>query len=334
MSTPGDRALSLRAWAEEAEAAAGIARALAPTAFVPEQLRVYENPAERDPAKKVLNLDGTVMTVTAVLLAGQEIGLGPMASLRSFTIIRGTVAMYALAARALLQHHGHEIEVRETTSVRAIVDGRRAGTEKWQRSTWDIERAKTARLFPGPENGNWRTQTQSMLVARATAEASRWVAADALLGLPVMVEELEGYDGAAPVGEIAYISPPPEAAAEPEPTTAKRRKTPARAALPSAPPPPTPTPPAPVPPEPEPAAPKLTHGQRTAIYTKLGQIGVTERDDALPLIGAWAGRPVGSTNELTRDEAGQVLQRLEALLTIAAQDQAAEPEDHGDAQPD
>ena len=150
-----DAAVSLREWAIDLEAAAGIARAIVGTPFVPDQLRIWINPAERDPAKKMLDVDQTVATVSAVLLAGQELALPPMASLRAFTVIRGTVAMYAVAARALLLSHGHEIIIRESTSTRAIVDGRRAGAEQWQRSIWDIDRAKIAKLYPGHPDGNW-----------------------------------------------------------------------------------------------------------------------------------------------------------------------------------
>src|SRR5215831_16079393 len=107
-----DPAVSLRAWAAEAEAAAGIAKALAGTPFVPEQLRRYTNP-DAPANKRILDYDGTVATV---MLAGQELGFGPMASLRSITIIKGTVALYAIAARALLLQHGHEIIVKESTS--------------------------------------------------------------------------------------------------------------------------------------------------------------------------------------------------------------------------
>jgi hypothetical protein len=332
-----DAAVSLRAWAAEAEAAAGIAKALAGTPFVPEQLRRYTNPAAK-PEQRVLDYDATVATVTAVLLAGQELGFGPMASLRSITIIKGTVALYALAARALLLQRGYEIIVKESTSQRAVVVARRAGGE-WQTSTWDLDRARTARLFPGAEFSNWRTQTKAMLVARATAEASRWIAADAMLGLPVMAEELEeNVDGQVPALEVgsAATSPPP---AEPAPKTAKRKTPAARVALPAAGMPPPPEPPAaPVPQEPATVAAKLTAKQRTRIYTELGKIGVTGRDEGLALLGAWIGHPVESSNDLTPDEAVTVIDRLDSLLSIAATDRREDkpPDEEGppDAEPD
>lgn len=318
-ASPGGE-LSLRAWAAEAEAAANIAKALAPTPFIPESLRRWENPEERDPRLRRLDYEGTVATVAAVLLAGQELHFQPMASLRAFTIIKGTVAMYALAARALLQHNGHEIVVIESTSERAVVRGRRAGSEHWQQSIWDIQRARLAGLYPGSDRGNWRTQTKAMLVARATAEASRWVAADAMLGLPLFVEEVDelpdGQEPAAlaPAGAAADGEAPPAA-----PVTRKRRTTVARAALPSAPPsspgPPVPDPPAvnDIPAEPQ-GINKPTPTQMAKLHAGLRELGVDDADRGLALVSDWAGRPITSTKQLTRTEMSRVLDRIDALL--------------------
>jgi len=323
--------LSLRAWAAEAESAAFIAKSIAHTDFVPEQLRRYTNPLERDPSKRILDYEATVQTVAAVLLAGQELGLQPMASLRTFTIIRGTVAMYALAARALLLQHGHDVVVVESTDQRAVVRGRRAGTDHWQQAEWNLERAKTAGLFPGPERGNWRTQTKAMLVARATAEASRWVAADALLGLPPLVEELDD-DGQAPLAiESTATATAIEGDGQPEPAAGTRqRKAPVRrAALPSAPPPPeTPGPPVPaqrtaeVPEEPRPSGPKPTSTQMAKLHANLRDVGITDPAEGLALVSGWAGRTVAKTGDLTRGEMSVVLERLDALMALRAKHQA------------
>jgi hypothetical protein len=318
--------LSLRAWAAEAESAAFIAKSIAHTDFVPEQLRRYTNPQERDPSKRILDYEATVQTVAAVLLAGQELGLQPMASLRTFTIIRGTVAMYALAARALLLQHGHDVVVVESTDTRAIVRGRRAGTDTWQQAEWNLDRAKIAGLFPGPERGNWRTQTKAMLVARATAEASRWVAADALLGLPPLVEELDD-DGQAPLAiESTATATAIEGDGQAAAGTRQRKAPVRRAALPSAPPPPdTPGPPIPaqrtpeVPEEPRPAGPKPTAAQLSKLHAGLRDIGITDAEGGLALVSGWAGRTVARTSDLTRAEMGVVLTRLDALIEFRAQ---------------
>jgi hypothetical protein len=340
-----EAASSLRAWAAEAEAAAGIAKALAGTPFVPEQLRRYTNP-DAPANKRILDYDGTVATVTAVLLAGQELGFGPMASLRSITIIKGTVGLYALAARALLLQRGFEIVVKESTSQRAVVVARRAGGE-WQTATWDLDRARTAKLFPGAEYSNWRTQTKAMLVARATAEACRWVAADAMLGLPAMAEELEeNADGKVVYAEIDSAATAALPAAEPKTTGTKRKTAAARVALPAATMPPAPEPPAPapgpVPQEAQRTRARLTPAQRTRIHTELGKLGITDRDEALGMIALWLKRkpdnPVESTNDLTPEEAVVIIDRLDALLHItktdAQEDQPPDPEVPPDAEPD
>jgi len=332
--------LSLRGWAAEAEAAAGIARALAGTAFVPDHLRVWTNPTERDPAKRILDYDNTVAQVTAVLLAGQELEFGPMASLRAFVIIRGTVALYAIAARALLQRHGHEIVVVESTSSRAIVRGLRAGSEFWQESTWDLDRAKTAGLFPGHVDGNWRKQTKAMLVARATAEAARWVASDAMLGLPLIAEELADAEVELHPDEVPAEDVTPNGETGRGSSTG-RRKPVIRAALPGAGPaasPPPPPPPATS--EPPPGTPRATKPQLTKLHKGLQTIGITGREEGLALISLWAGRPIEQTSHLTRDEIKTALDRVEALRQAAKADRAdadvpAPPEDAAvDGEPD
>jgi hypothetical protein len=334
--------LSLRGWAAEAEAAATIAKALAPTDFVPDQLRRWTNPQERDPAKKVLDYDGTVQTIAAVLLAGQELGFKPMASLRAFTIIRGTVAMYAIAARGLLQNHGHEIIVVESTTERAVVRARRDGTDTWQQSMWDLPRARLAKLYPGHPDGNWSRQPKAMLIARATAEAARWVASDALLGLPYFAEEIE--DGVYEITTApAAIEAPPATGDGQAPASGvaagsrTRKKSPARAALPVAPPSTVPEPPqsaepvAPVPGEPAEAL-KPTRAMMNKLHAGLRDLQITDREAALPLLGAWLEPPrkLGSTTELSRDEMGLVLTRIDSLLSIAA---AAGPPDEETPEP-
>lgn len=324
-------ALSLRGWAAEAEAAANIAKALAPTSFIPDHLKVWTNPQERNPAKRELDYDSTVAQVAAVLLAGQELELGPMASLRAFVIIRGTVTLYAIAARALLLHQGHDVIVVESNSSRAIVRGRRAGSDDWQTSTWDTERARTAGLWPGGTDSAWRKQTKAMLVARATAEASRWVAADAMLGLPLIAEEVE--DAEIELVPVPAIEAP--AAAEPAGRTTRRRTAPKRAELPKGPglPPPEP-PPAVVPDEPARTGPRPTKGQLAKLHAMLGKLQITGPEEGLALVSAWAGHPIASTRDLTPDELQTVYGRIEALLSIAAQDQAGEEDQAAQAPAD
>lgn len=126
--------------------------------------------------------------ITATFLVGAELGLSPMAALRSIDIIEGTPAMRALTMRALVQRHGHQIWVEESTAHRAIVCARRVGSTHTERCVWDMDRARRLGLA---NKKNYRENPNAMFVARATAEACRLVAADALLGMPYAAEELD-----------------------------------------------------------------------------------------------------------------------------------------------
>jgi hypothetical protein len=321
--------VSLRDWVPEVEAAGLIARQLSGTAFIPDHLKVWRNPEERNPAKRVLDQDATTAQVAAVFMAGQEIDLPPMASLRAFVIIRGQVAMYAIAARALLLSHGHDIVVVESTGQRAKVRAKRNGTDQWQEATWDLPRATTAGLYPGHPDGRWRKDPKAMLVARATAEASRWVAADAMLALPPMAEEIEDGDALPPAPEQLAIGAPeangagttaPAAADGGTSTVKRKRTTKARAALPTAAPPvtagetepgpmnqgpqlepgrhaPPPPDPSPVPEEPTPPPPRPTKSQLDKLHAGLREIHVIGREEGLALLSAWAGRRDPETDE-------------------------------------
>lgn len=156
-------------WAYDASQAHKIAQSLAKTSFVPQTLR--NKPDD----------------ITAAILAGQELGLRPMASLRSMDIIQGTPALRAHAMRGLVQSHGHALQLVESTETRCVYRGRRKGEEEWQEVKWDLERAQLLGLTGKSE---WKKQPKTMLVARATGEICRLIAADALYAMPYASEEL------------------------------------------------------------------------------------------------------------------------------------------------
>jgi hypothetical protein len=155
-------------WAEEARVVANIAVSIAKTPFAG-QLR------------------GKPEEVTAVILAGNELGFKPMAALKAFDIIQGTPAMRAHAMRGLVMSHGHKVKLVESDAQHCVMRGRRAGDEDWQEVSWDMPRAALLGLTNKAE---WKKQPQTMLIARATGEICRLIAADALHGVPYTSEEL------------------------------------------------------------------------------------------------------------------------------------------------
>jgi len=183
--TPTAGTTALMAWAQEADLAYQMAQKLANTSFVPQSLR------------------GKPGDITAAILAGAELGLPPMATLKSIDVIQGTPALRAHAMRGLLQSKGHEIELVESSDVYCRMRGRRKGAEAWQYVEWDIPRATRLGLLGKAE---WKKQPKSMLVARATGELSRLIAADALYGMPYVAEELGGTVHAEVVPQAAPLS--------------------------------------------------------------------------------------------------------------------------------
>lgn len=179
----------------------------------------------------------------AAIVTGLELGLTPMAALRSMDIIQGTPALRANTLRAIALAKGHEVWIEESNSQRAIVKGRRKGSDRVQESVWDMDRAKQLGLA---SKNNWKSQPQAMLVARATTELVRLIAADDILGLAYTAEEL---DDAAPADSPAPAKRPsstiarksravtpkampakapvkPEPAETPEPTSAPAEEVP------------------------------------------------------------------------------------------------------------
>lgn len=293
---------SLQAWAESARAAHSVATSLAGTSFVPQQFR------------------GKPDEVTAAILAGDEVGLSPLAALRSFDIIQGTAAARAMTLRAILQSKGHEIWTVESTDARAIVQGKRFGSDKVHESSWDTGRARGLGLLG---KDNWKKQPKAMLVARATAECCRLVAADAILGIPYAVEELDDGGGQEEKPRTAQRRAPAKATAtvqRPAPQARPAQQRPA-------PPAPADGPPLPgeddyddepaaeeQPAEDEDQAPELiTRAQASKLHALFSQAEIGGRNDRIHISGEIVGRKLQSSSELTKQEASGLIDMLEYL---------------------
>lgn len=116
--------------------------------------------------------------ILAVIMAGRELGLGPMASLRSLFIVKGKVGLSYDAMVGLLRQAGYRVEWKETTNTRAVLvlthpDG------STHTETWDVERAKKAELWG---SSMWKKYPDTMLRARCVSSAARAFAGDVLAG--------------------------------------------------------------------------------------------------------------------------------------------------------
>lgn len=284
-----ERPMRLVEWAEEARAANHLAQALCKTAFAG---------AYRD------NPDGA----TAAILKGAEVGLTPVTSLGAFDLIQGTPAPKALTLRALVQAHGHRVWIESSNDTSCTAKAIRRGETEVHESRWTIARAKAMDLTG---KANWKKQPAAMLIARATAEVCRMVAADVILGIGYSSEEVQ------------------DTVTEPQ-TTVRRgatAKTTAQRALPR--------PPEPQLDEPEPdfdpptntSAPEATSpasdaealidpkgDQMKALHASLNDAGMPDRTAGLAFISDVLDKQVESTKDLTVPEASRVLDELKSLV--------------------
>lgn len=274
----------LVAWAEAASAANSLAKALSQTAFVPKEMQNVGN-------------------ATAAILAGDEVGMSPLAALRSIYVVHGTPAFYARTMVALALSHGHEIWTAESTDSKVTVNGRRKGGDNTESSTWTIQRAQRAGYT---SNKKYGTNPQEMLYSKAAAEVARKIAADVLAGMPHSVEDLEMEAGPA----SAKISRPATS------KIARAKKTESDAE------------PEPAPePEPETESPlvdSLTENgdvmeekTRRQLFALFTQKGADTREKQLKGIKAYAGVEVESRGDLTEAQANLVIEGLRKLADVA-----------------
>ena len=267
----------LVAWAEAAGAANQLAKALVTTAFVPQAFK------------------GNVGDATAVILMGDELGLSPLAALRSIYAVHGTPALYARTMVALAQSRGHEVWTETDTPAKVVVLGRRKGSDKIERSEWTIDRARKAGYTT---NKKYESNPQEMLYSKAAATVCRKIAADVLAAIPYSVEDLE-------------LELP---ATTTTVTRASERKTTAKRAEPT-----TPEPDLEssgldeIAPEPVTETGEgITKPQSAKLHALFGEIGITDRDARLTTVSRIVGRTVESSSDLTKLEASSLIDQLEA----------------------
>jgi hypothetical protein len=142
------------------------------------------------------------------VMAGRELGFGPIASMTGIHIIQGRPAIGAdLMAKAVKRSGRYNYRVTELTDEACSVEFFEKSAEAWQSigtsrfTKADATKAKTKNLDAFPRN---------MLFARAMSNGVKWFCPDALGLTTYTPEELEGI-------EVAPIQAPAAPAAQPEP---------------------------------------------------------------------------------------------------------------------
>lgn len=126
------------------------------------------------------DLRGKEADVFVSIMAGQELGLPPMAALRGVHVVKGKPVLSADSMVGIVLGSGlaEYFSCVEETTEAVTYETKRRGSPHPQRCTWAIEDAKRA----GLDGDNWRRYPRAMLKARCKAMLARDVYPDVLAG--------------------------------------------------------------------------------------------------------------------------------------------------------
>lgn len=151
------------------------------------------------------------------VMAGEEVGLGPVASMTGIHIVQGKVTLGANIIAALVRRHpDYDYEVTEHTDqaceIRFTYKGKPAGT-----SRFTMDDASKAGLLKSP---TWKAHPRNMLFARAMSNGAKWYAPDVSAGAPLYTPDELGAEVDGATLEVVSLPPQdarpvPEVPAEP-----------------------------------------------------------------------------------------------------------------------
>jgi hypothetical protein len=146
------------------------------------------------------------------VLAGQELGFGPIASMTGIHVIKGKVTLSANLIGAAVKRSGrYEYFVDALDEKQCVITFYQrldpgAEAHKVGVSSFTIADAKAAGLVNGE---NWKKYPRNMLFARAMSNGAKWFCPD-VFGGPVYTPDELGAIVDGETGEVVDITPEPE----------------------------------------------------------------------------------------------------------------------------
>ena len=143
------------------------------------------------------------------VLAGQELGFGPVASMTGIHIIKGRVTLSANLIGAAVKRSGrYDYQVIRLDDAECTIDfytGAGDEVRKIGTSAFTIEDAKRAGLISGD---NWKKYPRNMLFARALSNGAKWYCPD-VFGGPVYTPDELGVPVDGDTFEVIDVTPEP-----------------------------------------------------------------------------------------------------------------------------
>jgi len=284
-------------WVTAARAAKELVVPLINTPFVPEAYRprVSERATDKE---KAAAFELALANATGAILQGITLGIDPLMALQQIYIVHGRPGMYAKMMVALVQSRGHEVWDEDVSDNRAVVCGRRKGSDHTVRIVMTMDQARKAGWT---SNQAYAKTPQDMLWSRAAARVCDRIASDVLKGIASVEEIRDEIQATAEVGNGHRTVRPRQKPAPIEATTVEE----------------PPLEEAPAAPEPEklttePPAGTITAAQQKMLHALLRDTDRGDRDVALVYISGVLEREIQSTKELSKADAGKVIDALTA----------------------
>ena len=147
---------------------------------------------------------GAAQAVVKVL-AGRELGFGPIASMTGVHIVKGKPVMSAMLIAAAIKRSGkYDYKIREFSDKVCKLEFLERVEGKWLslgESPFSADDAKAA----GLGGDNWRHYPRNMLFARAVSNGAKWYTPD-IFGGPVYTPDELGIDVDGETGEVKNLT--------------------------------------------------------------------------------------------------------------------------------
>jgi hypothetical protein len=229
------------------------------------------------------------------VMAGEELGLGPVAAMTGIHIVQGKVTLSANLIAGLIKRSGrYDYRVARLDGEGCELAFYERG-EEIGRSSFTRDDAEAAGLWNKP--GPWKQHPRNMFYARAMSNGAKWYCPDVFAGPVYTPDEL----GAVIDGETGEVIPTPAPSAEPTP------------------------------PEPEPGPDDLiSEGQRRRLFALGKEHGYATREQVKAVVKELTGHD--STTKLTSAQYEQVCAHIKAE-GAPAEDQPDQGEHAGSPMP-
>jgi len=141
------------------------------------------------------------------VLAGRELGFGPIASMSGIHIISGKPTLSAnLLAAAIRNSGAYDYTVVALDDTACEIAFLRDGKELQPRSTFTIDDAERAGLNTGNNSHSWKKYPRNMLFARAISNGARWHCPEVFSGAPVYTPDELGATVNGETGEVVTVN--------------------------------------------------------------------------------------------------------------------------------